>query len=84
MLVSKLNGRDRFRRPVTTKRKELVRISVAVPTALSTTSLSVGAPVRFAGFVAPFGQAPPDFNASTLLSFAQTRALLDLKWPPSG
>jgi hypothetical protein len=58
--------------------------SVGVPTALSTNSLSVGAPVRFAGFVAPFGQAPPDFNASTLLSFAQTRALLDLKWPPSG
>jgi hypothetical protein len=58
--------------------------SVGVPAALPTTSLSVGAPVRFAGFVAPFGQAPPDFNASTLLSFAQTRALLDLKWPPSG
>jgi hypothetical protein len=58
--------------------------SVGVPTALSTTSLSVGAPVRFAGFVAPFGQAPPDFNASTLLSFAQTRALLDLKWQPAG
>jgi Domain of unknown function (DUF4382) len=56
--------------------------SVGVPSALSTTSLSVGAPVRFAGFVAPFGQAPPDFNASTLLSFAQTRALLDLKWQP--
>ena len=58
--------------------------TVAVPSALATTSLSVGAPVRFAGFVAPFGQAPPDFNASTLLSFAQTHALLDLKWPPSG
>ncbi len=58
--------------------------SVGVPTALSTSSLSVGAPVRFAGFVAPFGQAPPDFNASTLLSYAQTRALLDLKWPPAG
>jgi hypothetical protein len=58
--------------------------SVAVPTALSTSSLSVGAPVRFAGFVAPFGQAPPDFNASTLLSYAQTRALLDLKWQPAG
>ncbi len=58
--------------------------AVGVPSALATTSLSVGAPVRFAGFVAPFGQAPPDFNASTLLSFALTRALLDLKWPPSG
>jgi hypothetical protein len=58
--------------------------SVAIPAALPTTSLSVGAPVRFDGFVAPFAQAPPDFNASTLLSFAQTRALLDLKWPPAG
>ena len=58
--------------------------SVGVPTALSTSTLSVGAPVRFAGFVAPFGQAPPDFNASTLLSYAQTRALLDLKWQPAG
>jgi hypothetical protein len=57
---------------------------VGVPSALATSSLSVGAPVRFAGFVAPFGQAPPDFNASTLLSYAQTRALLDLKWPPAG
>ena len=40
--------------------------------------------MRFAGFVAPFGQAPPDFNASTLLGYAQTRALLDLKWSPAG
>jgi Domain of unknown function (DUF4382) len=58
--------------------------SVGVPTALSTSSLTVGEPVRFAGFVAPFGQAPPDFNASTLLGYAQTRGLLDLKWPTSG
>ncbi|MGC1521612.1 MAG: hypothetical protein WA803_08750 [Steroidobacteraceae bacterium] len=58
--------------------------AVGVPSALALSTLSVGAPVRFAGFVAPFGQAPPDFNASTLLSFAQTRALLDLKWPTSG
>lgn len=58
--------------------------TIGVPSALATTSLSVGAPVRFAGFIAPFGQAPPDFNALTLLSFAQTHALLDLKWPPSG
>jgi hypothetical protein len=58
--------------------------SVGVPTALSTSSLTFGEPVRFAGFVAPFGQAPPDFNASTLLGYAQTRGLLDLKWPTSG
>lgn len=57
---------------------------VGVPSALSAGALSVGAPVRFSGFVAPFGQAPPDFNASTVLNFAQTRALLGLQWPPSG
>jgi hypothetical protein len=68
----------------TTNDASATAYSVAVATALSTASLSVGAPVRFAGFVAPFGQAPPDFNASTLLSFAQTRALLDLKWQPGG
>jgi hypothetical protein len=58
--------------------------SVGVPSALATTGLSVGAPVKFLGFVAPFGQAPPDFNASTLLNFAGTHALLDLQWPLSG
>jgi hypothetical protein len=58
--------------------------SVAVPSALATTGLSVGAPVRFFGFVAPFGQAPPDFNASTLLNFAGTHALLNLKWALPG
>ena len=68
----------------TTNDASAAAYSVGVPTALSTASLSVGAPVRFAGFVAPFGMAPPDFNASTLLSYAQTRALLDLKWSPTG
>ena len=58
--------------------------SVGVPGALSTTTLSSGVPVQFHGFVAPFGQAPPDFNASTLLSYADTRALLDLDWAPPG
>jgi hypothetical protein len=58
--------------------------SIAVPAALPTTTLGGGVPVSFEGFVAPFGQAPPDFNASTLLSFADTRALLELQWPPAG
>jgi hypothetical protein len=40
--------------------------------------------VRFTGFVAPFAQAPPDFTASTLLSYAETRALLLVRWPRSG
>jgi len=58
--------------------------SVGVPAALSTATLGSGVPVRFKGFVAPFGQAPPDFNASTLLSYADTGALLDLVWAPPG
>jgi hypothetical protein len=58
--------------------------SIAVPAALPTTTLGSGVPVRFEGFVAPFGQAPPDFNATTLLSYADTRALLELQWPPAG
>jgi hypothetical protein len=35
------------------------------------------APLRFFGLVQPFGFAPPDFNAETLISFADTSALLD-------
>jgi hypothetical protein len=58
--------------------------SVAVPAALSTATLGSGAPVRFEGFVAPFGQAPPDFNALTLLSYADTSALLDVEWAQPG
>lgn len=58
--------------------------TVGVPTALATTTLSSGSPVRFEGFVAPFGKAPPDFNAATLVSFAETRALLDLEWASPG
>ncbi len=58
--------------------------TVAVPSAISTSSVSVGLPVRFTGFVAPFAQAPPDFTASTLLSYADTRALLLVRWPRSG
>jgi hypothetical protein len=58
--------------------------SVAVPAALATTTLSSGVPARFDGFVAPFGQAPPDFNASTLLSYADTRAQLFMQWASPG
>jgi hypothetical protein len=58
--------------------------SIAVPAALPTTTLSSGVPVRFEGFVAPFGKAPPDFNASTLLNYADTRALLDVQWTLPG
>jgi hypothetical protein len=58
--------------------------TVAVPPSLSTASLSAGVPVRFLGFVAPFGQAPPDFTALGLVNFANTRALLLMRWSEPG
>lgn len=39
-------------------------------------------PVEYLGFVAPFGAAPPDFNAFTQISFANTAALLQVVWNP--
>ncbi len=58
--------------------------TVAVPASLSTSSLSVGAPASFTGFVAPFGAAPPDFAASTLVSYAQTAGALQVRWNAPG
>jgi hypothetical protein len=58
--------------------------SIGVPTALSTMTLSSGVPVRFEGFVTPFGMAPPDFNASTLVNYADTRAVLEVEWATPG
>jgi len=62
--------------------------TVGLPAALSPTSLTVGAPVRFTGFVTPFGAAagaaPPDFNSVSLVSYATTEAHLELRWPAPG
>jgi hypothetical protein len=58
--------------------------TIALPAAISGAPVSVGSPVLFSGFVAPFGQAPPDFTASTLVSYADTRALLLLRWSRPG
>jgi len=63
--------------------------SVGVPAILPTTGLN-GLPVRFKGFVTPFGAANntsmppvPDFSAVTLVNFANTDAQLVLGWMPS-
>jgi hypothetical protein len=58
--------------------------TVAVPSALSTTPAAAGTPVRFSGFVSPFGAAPPDFNAANLISFANTKAVLEVRWASPG
>lgn len=57
---------------------------VAVPGSFSTASLNTGLPVQFAGFVEPFGAAPPDFSASTLVSYGQADAELFVSWSSPG
>jgi hypothetical protein len=58
--------------------------TVSLPAALSTAGAGVGVPVRFTGFVAPFGTAPPDFNALSLISYANTKADLAVRWTLPG
>ncbi len=48
--------------------------------ALYLTNSTVGSPVEVSGLVAPFGAAPPDFNASTLLDSTTINAELVLDW----
>ena len=57
---------------------------VAIPASFSTTSLTNGLPVQFTGFVAPFGAAPPDFSALTVVGSSQAEAQLHLSWASPG
>ncbi|RMF97589.1 MAG: hypothetical protein D6727_05215, partial [Gammaproteobacteria bacterium] len=41
-------------------------------------------PVQVAGFVRPFGEAPPDFEGRTVVDVAVARALLGVGWGPQG
>jgi len=58
--------------------------TVTVPAALPLPTLSAGAPIAFDGFVTPFGSAPPDFAAETLVDFANANAHLHLEWMAPG
>jgi hypothetical protein len=58
--------------------------TVSVPAALTLPTLSAGAPIAFDGFVTPFGSAPPDFAAETLVNFASANAHLHLEWMTPG
>ena len=58
--------------------------SVSVPAALPLPTLSAGFPIAFDGFVTPFGSAPPDFAAETLVNFATANARLHLEWQTPG
>lgn len=57
---------------------------VSVPSSISTAAATSGTAVGFTGFVTPFGSAPPDFAASTLINLAQAQTLFDARWAPPG
>jgi hypothetical protein len=57
---------------------------VSVPSSISTTSAGSGVAVAFTGFVTPFGSAPPDFAASTLINYGETHTLFDARWASPG
>jgi hypothetical protein len=46
--------------------------------------LSIGEPAKLIGFPTPFGLAPPDFTARTLVDFPRLPAMLSLTWIPGG
>ncbi len=57
---------------------------IQTPSSFSTSSLASGLPIQFTGFVTPFGSAPPDFSASTLVSYTQAEAELHAAWTAPG
>jgi hypothetical protein len=52
--------------------------------ALDISGATAGAYARLFGFVTPFGAAPPDFRADTLVDFSNTRAELGMAWSGGG
>jgi hypothetical protein len=50
---------------------------------LTLTGLSPGSPVRVKGLVRPFGAAPPDFTAWTVIDTTALPALLFFDWDPA-
>jgi len=50
---------------------------------LDISSLSYGFPVQFRGFPEPYGQAPPDFNARTLIDVVDLTGYLKVAWRPA-
>jgi hypothetical protein len=51
---------------------------------LPVNTLATGTATRFIGFVTPFGAAPPDFNAQTLVDFSNTASDLAINWRADG
>ncbi|MHB8815198.1 MAG: hypothetical protein ACYDAE_18250 [Steroidobacteraceae bacterium] len=57
---------------------------VSVPSSISTSSTSNGSAIGFTGFVTPFGSAPPDFAATTLIGYGTAQTLFDAWWTSPG
>jgi hypothetical protein len=51
---------------------------------LDLSGLSIGEPIKLIGFPMPFGLAPPDFTARTVVDFPRLPAMLSLTWIPGG
>jgi hypothetical protein len=51
---------------------------------LSQTGLAMNAPARVMGFVTPFGKAPPNFTAQTLVNFSAVPQALLIDWAQKG
>jgi hypothetical protein len=51
---------------------------------LSQTGLAMNAPARVMGFVTPFGKAPPNFTAATLVNFSGVPQALVIDWAQRG
>ena len=48
---------------------------------LNLTGIQIGDPVRVRGFVTPFGTAPADFTADTIVGLANVPAMMVVQWP---
>ena len=45
--------------------------------------VAIASPVKVRGFVAPFGAAPPDFSAQTVVAVAELKAVMKVHWDPA-
>jgi hypothetical protein len=52
------------------------------PGSLDISTFTDGSPVKVRGFVRPFGQAPKDFEAQTIIDVTQLRAVMITNWSP--
>lgn len=57
---------------------------VDLPCSCLSDGVTIGDPVRITGFVTPFGSAPADFEAQTLVDYENADALISTAWSGGG